>query len=75
MSFVCASPTCLLVRLAFDYPLESDLYVAITDRIFDRLVSLDKQLTTIEFEEGDQIATEGATARDTTAGEADARSS
>jgi hypothetical protein len=37
---------------AFDYPREEDLYIAITDRVYEKLVGLDKRLVEIEQEEG-----------------------
>lgn len=40
--------------LAFDYPLEEDLYASITHRIHASLVALDKQLVEIERSETQQ---------------------
>ncbi len=40
-------------RDAFDYPREEDLYIAITQRIADKLNELDEQLCDIEASEGD----------------------
>lgn len=44
------------LRLAFDYPAEEDLLISMTNRIYDRMVELDRRLIEIERKEKEEDA-------------------